>query len=341
MPVQNQSLYLLTEDLGEKVAVLRHLGLETPNPDSQYIEDLQSELAHALQCAIGPDSLVVRRKMRDVATEVLDKIHAIYGEDVGVVSTCPEIAVHPGVVSVEINRLVDRYGDPIGLGPRPGYNDLESQFKDIAAKSKDGEKRTPIVIAEDGVFKGETMTYVVEGLREAGAEVIGIVAGFCYKYAYVDALEKDLGVEVDVANELDPILDWVPDHDFLPFTPGCGKVLGVKVGQHALPQYGEEQVTFCMPYISPYSPVEEWATIPQGQVDVFSNHCRALSYDLFGQMEKLNPDRTPLRVCDVMHSKQQVSIPISLETKGLEIGTDLPDAQTQIKTALTRDVVKV
>ena len=341
MPVQDQSLYLLTEDLGEKVEVLRHLGLKTPDPDSQYINDIQSELAYELQSAIGPNSKVVRRKMRDVAEEVIDKIHTIHGEDVFVVSTCPEISAHAGVASIEVNRLVDRYGDPIGLGPRPGHNDLESQFIDIAERSKEGEKHIPIVIAEDGVFKGETMKYVVEGLRKVGANVTGIVAGFCYNYVYVEALEKDLTLQVDVVNVLDSILDWVPDHDFLPFTPGCGKVLGTDVGQHALPYYGEDQATFCMPYISPYSPVEQWATIPQEKVDVFSKHCRALSYELFSQIEKFNPDMTPLMVSDVMNSRQQVSIPISLEVKGSEIENYLPDAKTQIKAYLQRDTANV
>lgn len=341
MSAQPSASYLLTEDLGEKVIKIRHLGLKTPEPDSQFIETIQDELANVLQGAIGTENPVVRLKMRDIADEVLGEIHELYGDKVLVVSTCPEIAQPVLGISVEVNRLVDSYGNSLGLGPRPGHIDLHSQFASIAARSRSGGKSTPVVLADDGIFEGETMKYVVRGLQEAGVNVVGIVAGFSYSNAPVEEIEETLGVPVHVIRELGPILDWVPDHDFLPFVPGCGKVLGVKFGKRLSPFYSREQATFCMPYISPHSPVSKWATIPQEKVEDFSRRCRALARDLFGEIERLNPNKVPLTIGDIIHSKQRVSIPIPLDIKGQEQSYRFPETKSRITAVLSRDIPKL
>ncbi len=341
MSAQPSGSYLLTEDLGEKVIKIRHLGLKTPEPDSQFIETIQDELANVLQGAIGADTPVMRLKMRDVADEVLGEIYELYGDNVLVVSTCPEIQQSVHGISIQINRLVDIYGNSLGLGPRPGHKDLHAQFVNIAALSKSRGQNTPVVLAEDGIFKGETMKYVVRGLQEVGVNIAGIVAGFNYSKAPVKEIEETLGVPVHVARELGPILDWVPDHDFLPFVPGCGKVLGVKLGKRLSPFYSSHQATFCMPYISPHSPVSEWATIPQDKVEDFSRRCRALACDLFGEIERLNPDMVPLTISDIIHSKQRVSIPIPLEIEGQEESYRFPETNSRITAVLSSNNPKL
>ncbi len=331
--------YLLTEDLGEKMEGLRHLGLKTPDPHGQYFDDIQSDLAANLQIAIGDDYRVERLKMRDIADEVLGKISELYGDDIFVVSTCPEIA-HPSYgASVEINRLVDSYGTPIGLGPRPGHLDLPTQFANIKRLAHIKGKDVSVVVAEDGVFKGETMKSVVVGLQNAGLNVVGVVAGFSYDQASLPALEEELGVKIDVVQEFGPVLDWVPDHDFLPFTPGCGKVLGVKFGLRISPFYSKELATFCMPYISPHSPVSDWANIPEENVKSFSKSCRLLALGLYQDLEKLNGGT--IEIDRILHSKQRVSIPIPLDEVGKEISYRFPEKKSRVTAVLSRETPKI
>ncbi len=331
--------YLLTEDLGEKMENLRHLGLKTPDPHGEYFEGIQSDLAANLQSAIGDDYRVVRLKMQDIADEVLGKISELYGDDVFVVSTCPEIA-HPSYgASVEINRLVDSYGTPIGLGPRPGHPDLRTQFDSIKRLAHTKGKDVRVVVAEDGVFKGETMKSVVVGLQNAGLEVAGVVAGFSYDQASLPDLEEELGVKIDVVQEFGPVLDWVPDHDFLPFTPGCGKVLGVKFGLRISPYYSKELATFCMPYISPHSPVSDWASIPEENVKSFSKSCRLLALGVYQELEKLNGGT--IEIERILHSKQRVSIPIPLDVEGKEFSYRFPEKKSRVTAVLSRETPKI
>lgn len=333
------SSYLLTEDLSEKIEGLRHLGFKTPDPDSSFFEDIQKDLAANLQRAIGDENRVVRLKMRDIADEVLGKISGLYGDDVFVVSTCPEIA-HPSYgASVEINRLVDSYGTPIGLGPRPGHPDLQTQFEKIKRQSASKGQDVRIVVAEDGVFKGETMTSVVKGLQKAGVNVVGVVAGFSYDQAQLPILEEELGIKIDVVEHFGTVLDWVPDHDFLPFTPGCGKVLGVKFGLRLSPFYSKELATFCMPYISPYSPVSQWASIPEENVKSFSKSCRLLALGIFQELESLNKET--IEIERILHSKQRVSIPIPLDVEGKEFSYRFPEKKSRVKAVLSREIPKI
>lgn len=331
--------YLLTEDLGEKMEALRHLGFKTPDPHGRFFEDIQKDLAANLQRAIGDENRVVRLKMRDIADEVLGKISELYGDDVFVVSTCPEIA-HPSYgASVEINRLVDSYGTPIGLGPRPGHPDLPTQFDNIKRQSASKGQDVRVVVAEDGVFKGETMTSVVKGLQKAGVNVVGVVAGFSYDQTQLPLLERDLDIKIDVVEEFGPVVDWVPDHDFLPFTPGCGKVLGVKFGLRFSPYYSKDLATYCMPYISPYSPVSKWATIPEKNVESFSKSCRLLALGIFQELEKLNGGT--IEIDRILHSKQRVSIPIPLDVPGEEVGYRFPEKKSRVTAVLSRETPKI
>lgn len=328
-----ESSYLLTEDLGEKITAFRHVGLETPSPSSQLFNEIQDELADALQAAIGDDHPVKRIKMRDLSDQIIGRIPKIWGNDVLVVSTCPEIGQPSKGDTIEINRLVDKYGQGIGLGPRPGHPSLAIQFAKIAADGRAADRQ--IVIAEDGMFKGETMRYVVEGLQAAKADVAGVVTGFTFGEAPVHDIVAH-GVQVEVINDFGPILDWVPDHDFLPFTPGCGKVLGARVGTRLFPFYDHRHSSFSVPYIAPFGPVESWASIPAESINKFSTRCIELTIHLFRELEKLNGRE--IAIADIMPSRQRVSIPISLDVEGVHNGSGLPGNQSRVVTFLSESL---
>ena len=113
---------------------------------------------------------------------------------------------------------------------------------------------------------------------------------------------------------IDSLMDWVPDHDFFPFVPGCGKVLGVEVGGELYPFYDHNHASFAMPYLVPFAPMQEWATIPDRRTNSLSGQCLKLTIRLFEELGKLN-DR-PIRISDIVHARQRVSLPIQCGHKG-------------------------
>ena len=322
--------YLLTEDLGEKVSAFRQVGLVTPSPSDELFESLQDRLAAALQTAIGASNAVVRVKMRDLSDEIISAIAHTWGNDVLVVSTCPEIGQPTKGTTIEVNRLVDKLGNALGLGPRPGYGPLKEQFYAVVHEARSNDQR--IVIAEDGVFKGETMRYVVNGIQDVGGDVAGVMTGFTFSRASVDEI-ADHGVKVDVIHDFGAILDWVPDHDFLPFTPGSGKVLGTAIGDRLYPFYDHLHSTFSMSYIAPFAPVEQWASIPPANINSFSTTCIGLAIELFTELERIN--KRKIVVGDIVESRQRVSIPVSLDHEDTYNGPGLPGRDSRVITFLS------
>lgn len=312
------------------MAGFRHVKLEAPSPTDPFFDDIQQQLAAALQRAVGEEHPVIRLKMRDVADGIIGKIAHVYGDDAFIVSTCPEISYPAKGATVEVNRLVDNFGSPLGLGPRPGHVSLEVQFRRIVGEWRQSGTKG-IVVAEDGMFMGETMMHVVSELIKAGGVVLGVVVGFTFSDDSIETL-NELGVQVDVVQDLRPILDWVPDHDFLPFIPGCGKVLGVNV-RALFPFYDHQHATFCVPYIAPFGPVSSWASIDADKVNAFSTECILLAIKVFEKLEEMN-NRT-ITIGDIMQSRQRVGIPITLDKKGEYRPGTFPSKDSRVITFLS------
>ena len=323
--------YLLTEDLPDKIERFRHLGINTPGYHSPFYGELQDRLADALQSALPSDQVVYRVKMHKLATQIASFIdsgeHEWAGEDVLVVSTCPELAYPERGLSIQANRLVDFNGEYFSLvengeeqrlpvGPRPGQPPIRQQIANVVA-SAHGRR---IVIAEDGIFSGDTLMTLIAALRESGASVAGIVTGFRFQIGSNVAIDET-GVPVHVVHpEIDNLVEWVPDHDFLPFTPGCGKVLGCVIGQNVFPFTDHTGATFSVPYIEPFGRVAGWASIPEDNVEKFSRQCLAIARDLYAELDQLNPTLALLKISDVMLAPyQRVSIPVSVTSRSKEL----------------------
>jgi len=299
-PPQAGGTYLLTEDLAEKIELL---SVRTPGFHDSFYQGIQDQLADAVQKAVGEDNEVLRVPMYKLASQANAYIDKTWDEPVLVVSTCPELAYPARGVSIEVNRLVDLQGMAIGVGPRPGHPPLAQQVMAIARQA--GTR--PVVIAEDGIFSGTTLKSIVGALQTAGINIAGIVAGFRFKLEENKVLEE-MGIPISVIHpEIDNLIDWVPDHDFLPFTPGCGKVLGSMVGNDAYPFYDHDQATFCVPYVAPFGPVTRWASLPEERVEAFSRECLDIARRIYESLEELNG---PLLITDVMSSRQRVGVPI-------------------------------
>jgi len=320
--------YLLTEDLVDKIEPFHHDGILTPGHHSDVYAELQDRLATALQNALPDGQIVRRQKMHKLATRVIGFIDGEWAdEDVLVVSTCPELTYPARGESLQINRLVNSYGVEIGIGPRPGRPPLAYQFHAL----KKAAKGRRIVIAEDGVFSGNTMGFISNALDENELELAGMVTGYYFSDKPNNTVVRD-GVKFFVVHdEIDDLIDWVPDHDFLPFTPGCGLVLGTRIGGHVQPLYDHNGASFSVPYVAPFGKVSKWASIPEGNVETFSKECMAIARDLYVTLDKLNKkQRGPLTVSDVAHaSSQRISIPVQILPMEGQEGHD-PDRKIKL-----------
>src|SRR5690606_30414010 len=138
------------------------------------------------------------------------------GEKILVVSTCPELSRSERGVSIHINRLVDftgeyfylRQGDVVErlpVGPRPGHASLQHQAE-CAVRAASGRR---IVLAEDGIFSGDTLLTVIGALQEAGGRIAGIVTGFRFQFDSNAEIDRtDIPVHV-VHPEIKNLVDWI------------------------------------------------------------------------------------------------------------------------------------
>lgn len=306
------STYVLTMDLGEKLESFRHIGLQTPGPRDDYIFDIQTELQSALQDAMPEDTEVKPVYMSDLADSVISQANAVAKEfnDPVIVSTCPEIADPVDGVDLEINRIIDSQGRAIGIGPRPGHPAIETQisrnFGQLAGRD--------IIIVEDGIFSGSTMRHVAKKLGERRLDVAAMVAGFSCTQSSLGWLNHT-DYDLHTALSLEKVLDWIPDHDFLPFVPGSGKLLGAEFNGKAYPFYDSQKVSYATPYIRPFGKTDEWASIPYDSTEAFSMRCIELARTIFRDLEKQNPG-TDITIGKITQTRRRTSVPLALKSDG-------------------------
>lgn len=297
------SSFALTLDLGERLEEFRRVGIEAPGPHDQYVTDLQLELGRILQSAM-PDVKVVPIHVPDLADEIIGKVSAIPAvrdEGAVVISTCPEIAYPTNGQEIDVNRLISFDGEDLGIGPRPGKDFVDDQLRKIKAATF----RSGVVIVEDGVFSGSTVRYVEQKLSQFNVPIRGIAVGLNCSTTFEKEME-DKGYDFFTTIHREPFTDWVPDHDFIPFVPGAGRVIGVKVSEKigAVPLYEHRgAASFAVPYVKPFGPMREWASIPEDKVNKAATQCIRLAQNLFRDIEKRNSAKDP-RIGDYLETKR-------------------------------------
>jgi hypothetical protein len=303
----NEQTYIITQDIGHRIAGLRALGIKTPHPGDVLYDRFHESVKARVSSAL-PHVTVETFDMNGLVDEVWSAAIRIKEsiKDAIVVSSCSEVASARRGHIVEINRIVNQDGEVIGLGPRPGHPSLSRQIDSLAVVANGN----PVVLAEDGAFTGGTLDTLLSALRSRRINVTAIVAGICFPDAVANIKERFKG-EVVVVKEIHAPFEWMPDHDFFPFVPNCGRVFGSRFGDEYLPHYSHDGMSFCFPYILPFGDPVKWASIPQEHAHSFSLHCLEQSLDLFRKIDDLNGEKVMLR--DVVKATPRISIPM---TKG-------------------------
>ena len=114
------------------------------------------------------------------------------------------------------------------------------------------------------------------------------------------------------------LIDWIPDHDLIPFSPNCGRVLGEQISQSFMPIKTKDGFSCAYPYILPFGKIEEWASLPTEGARDLSRLCLDTSIEIFS---RVGPE---MRIGELLGKNPRVSLPLGISTLGqlppLEMG---------------------
>ncbi|MCA9309190.1 hypothetical protein KC973_02340 [Candidatus Saccharibacteria bacterium] len=306
--------FALTLDLGERLEEFRRVGIDTPGPHDEYITDIQAEIGRIVNRSLPEDYDVSPIHVGDLADDIIGKASQLPAVRHGatILSTCPEIAYPTRGMEIDINRLISFDGKNLGLGPRPGRELVKDQMRLVHAKTH----RSGVVLVEDGVFSGATVRHVIDRLEQSRIPIRGVAVGLDCSETFAGEMEAR-GYDFFVTKQGTHYVDWVPDHDFIPFIPGSGRVLGVHLNDEegAIPLYDHrESTSYTVPYIEPFGPIDDWASIEKTKAQQASVALLGLAIDLFLTLERRNAD-IDLRIGDLLRTKQtrlRTSLPARL-----------------------------
>lgn len=303
--VVRHGTYVVTYDVASRLQTFRSGSLDVPHQNHPMFKRFHRLLLEKMKNALPGVNIhtirmsKVRLKIwKEVEVRIKDMTNQV------VLSTCQEIAdsnlKSEGLV-LNINRLFNTEGEMIGHGPRPGFKSLDEQFTDLAHKIAGRS----VVLIEDGAFTGSTLRFVLNKLSQLDLSVTAVVIGFCCTRANA-VLKEVFGGELVIVDPLENLVDWIPDHDLIPFIPNCGRVLGEPVASHFMPVQTNERTSCAYPYILPFGKMEKWATVPSEGARDLSRFCLQTSIEIFNHMGHQITIGELLKICP------KVSIPIEI-----------------------------
>lgn len=304
--------YVVTHDVAQRLQSFRSATLAVPRQNDSMFEEFHRGLQEKMQSALVGVS-VHTVHIDDLARTIWEKVKHRVGDRL-VVSTCAEIisTLNGGSRALNINRLFDGTGELVGYGPRPGCEPLTRQLDVLAAQAGDRS----VFLMEEGAYSGGTIRFVLQQMQERGVEVSTLVMGFCTP-ATREHIEEVFTGEIIVINEIGELVDWITDHDLIPFTPGCGRMLEEKT---------PEGCVCAFPYILPFGRMEEWTSLPEDIALEISKFCLEASIGFFGGFRK--SDGASVTIRDLLDNHPAVPIPVGMG--------EIPALETEIVGFLLR-----
>lgn len=159
---------------------------------------------------------------------------------------------------IGLSRGINSNLDDIGYVPRVGYGSVQGQFDAIAARNSE------IQLADDVIFSGEMMTWVVSEFEKRCVRVGRVVCGVAIGEG-IAALD-DIGIPVESVYSFDDVEDELCERDLF-VTRGSGRRISQDQG-NAL--YFDDQ----------NGRPEQWASIPARYVERFCANSLQRSLEL-------------------------------------------------------------
>ncbi|MEO8637801.1 MAG: hypothetical protein ABI430_02785 [Candidatus Taylorbacteria bacterium] len=300
--------YIVTQTLAEQIDAFANIGLKIPEPD--FIQNIENRLVSALKEIFSRNDDVeiivipAREQSREITTTV-NRVRKKFHQPL-VLSTCPLLSFGADGRSIHLSRIVDIDGNIIGIGPRPRHKLPSQQIADLNPEIADRD----VILVEDGAFTGSTLLYSLRLLLEKRARVQAIVLGIMFPEAEKSIRQVYQG-EIHYCLKPANPLDWMPSHDFFPFIPNAGRVVGYQLGKIIMPVYlNFASASIAMPYVKPYGK-PEWASLPcdHHALNAFSYICLHSAEDIFRRMKDLRGEA--IHVGDIIGSNPATYIPVS------------------------------
>lgn len=315
-----QGCYILTHNLGRRIEAFRGIGLNTLNYDDCFYKSFRAGLERHIR-TIYPSAEIKSFLLHDLEERIWKEAVRLQESIKGsvIVSTACDVHIpHRGHV-LEINRLYNLQGNKIGFGPRPGNPSIDKQIQFLSSIVGSNS----VILAEEGTDSGSTIIHILESFKSRCVSVSAIILSFSSKEGIDKVRAVFDGPIIVLDGVYQFIIDWIPDHDFVPFTPNCGRVIGTDVGTEKYPVYTPDGFPLAFPYIRPFGNLREWGSIPSNYENEFSLYCMQQALNLFTQLEDMNGG-THLKIRDLMGTYPKVCIPICLG------GTPFPSLDTRM-----------
>ena len=326
--------YIVTQTLAEVLRSLRATDINIPSA-SNIARGEEVILSGIRSLTEGQNTEVVAISMAEQCDKISAAVHKARKvvPTATIVSTAPLLSFENRGICVEMSRIVDLQGKLVGIGSRPGHPSVERQL----AQHHQMIYEQPVIVAEDGSFTGSSLQYLLTKLQERKARIQAVVLGVLFPQA-AEAIRKVYKGEIITCYDFNNPLDWMPSHDFVPFTPNAGRVVGFQLGANAFPHYLYGGTSICMPYVLPYGKPDEWAGLSADESALrgFSLMCLHLAHDLFAEMENINGK--DILISDIWDSRPRTSIPMSPMSSGLDGPLDFSDTSERIVRLLHFDM---
>lgn len=315
-----RGVYLITCDVINRLQSFRSKGFNVPSRNHPTFRSFHGKFLREVQ-RILPDAFIKAIDMGDLLRNVQVCAEELLAREssCAVVSTCSDLVLTIKGNAISINRLFDHNGELIGYGPRPGFKDLDSQVRELSRRMSS----RPVILAEDGVFTGKTLCFILEKLATFGVNVSKIIVGFCCAKAEATIRERFTG-DLVVIRKINGLIDWIPDHDLVPFVPYCGRVLGKETFAGFMPVVAPEGASYAYPYIMPFGNFGEWASLPAVGALELSRFCLDASIELFSCIAR-NSGKKEIMARELVGQEVQVSLPISID-----LNYDVPSLDTGV-----------
>ncbi len=310
-------------DVASSLQSFRSKGLMVPDSDDPIFDRIRKSLLERVNQALGEKVTIHPVDKNKLRLEIWKRVqgHISDNGQHAVLVTCSEMAElnpHDEELNLSINRLFDADGKMLGYGPRPGFDQLDQQFDELARKIAG----RPVILAKEGAFRGHTCLYILKELENRGVKVATIIIGFCDVGAQA-VIEQTFGGEIVVVNTFNNLIEWIADRDLIPFMPGCGRVLGEHSAHSFVPVQTPEGFSCAYPYILPFGMIEKWTSMPASHALELSSQFLGIAIELFDRVGRDNCRK--ISIGELLGNNPRVSIPVAIGLK-----EPLPAPETEV-----------
>ncbi len=304
--------YVVTYGMAHRLQSFRSETFSVPPIDHRVFKNFQTGLVERVEEAL-PQTRVHAIHMDELERNIWKQAEGCLARQRNpvVLSTGAELA-SASLLNTKVenhtlhfNRLFNHNGEIIGYGPRHGYDSLSRQFEELGRKI--GTR--PIVLLEDGAFSGQTLRFILNRLKAQGLKVSNLIVGFCCARAQV-LLKEAFNEETIIVDEIVDLVDWIPDHDLIPFTPNCGRVIGRQTDEGFTSVHTLDGLTHSFPYILPFGKMGEWSSLPQECLGELSKFCLDAAIEIFSEFGEYAGHK--VTIGDLVKCYCRFSMPITI-----------------------------